>query len=165
MMELLAGIVVEGVACAGDQGLLQHARVSAARGTKVREDLAGLPPPPSLAGKIDLSERCVYLDCVGIVAREGLRAMTRLNSMVRWADGEESKDAEPAKPGGGPPDYMVRSLCDSVARGMVDWDQVLRAGSPWYDRMVDGCRVPARAGRQKGAKRNRTRRAGPCAGG
>ena len=37
---------------------------------------------------------------------------------------------------------------DSAARTAVDWDQVLRMGNSWYDRMADAYGKPTRAERQ-----------------
>ena len=71
LIEALVAIAVDGMACAGDQGLLQHARLTPAQIARMRADLDKLPPLPKMVDKINVAERFMYLDSVGMVAREG----------------------------------------------------------------------------------------------
>ena len=71
LVDALVAIAVDGMACAGDQGLLQHARLTPAQIARMRADLDKLPPLPKMVDKINVGERFMYLDCVGMVAREG----------------------------------------------------------------------------------------------
>ena len=48
----------------------------------------------------------------------------------------------------GKPEGILKSLIDSAATTAVDWDQVLRMGNSWYDRLADACGKPTRAERQ-----------------
>ena len=50
--------------------------------------------------------------------------------------------------GSSKPEGTLASLMDSAATAAVDWDQVLRMGNPWYDRMADAFGKPTRVERQ-----------------
>ena len=128
-IEGLVTIAMDRMACAGDQGLLQHARPTPAQIARMRADLDKLPPLPKMVDKINLGERFVYLDGVGMIAREGFGALTNL-----------SYDSKPKS--------LYESLMDSTAMTAIDWDQVLRMGNSWYDRMADAYGKPTRAERQ-----------------
>lgn len=130
LIEVLVGITIDGVACKGDQTLLQHTRLTAMQGIKMREDLCRLPPMPKVADKIELSERFFGLDSVLVAAREGPDFLHKL------ADGVE--------PGG-----MAETLVDSVHAAALDWDIMLRMLNSWYDRMADAASKPTRAERQE----------------
>ena len=82
LIEALVAIAVDGMACAGDQGLLQHARLTPAQIARMRADLDKLPPLPKMVDKINVGERFMYLDCVGMVAREGLQHADRPELMT-----------------------------------------------------------------------------------
>jgi len=130
LIETLVAIAVDRLACGGDQGLLQHAQFTPTQIARMRADLDKLPPLPKMVDKINVAERFMYLDCVGMVAREGIRSMRGLT-------------------GGSKPEGMIDLLMDSAARVAVDWDHVLRMGNPWYDRMAEAFNKPTRAERQK----------------
>jgi acetyl esterase/lipase len=130
LIDELVAIAVDGIAGAGDQGLLQHAGLTPAQIAKMRADLDQLPPMPKMVEKIDVAERFMYLDCVGMIARRGVSSLSELT-------------------GGSEPKSMVKSLIDSTAGAVIDWDQVLRMGNSWYDRLADACRKPTYAARQR----------------
>jgi hypothetical protein len=48
---------------------------------------------------------------------------------------------------------MLQSLIDMPAGTTVDWDQALRMGNSWYDRLADACSKPTRAERQAATRR------------
>jgi acetyl esterase/lipase len=127
LIDALVAIAMDRLACGGDQGLLQ-ARLTPAQIARMRADLDKLPPLPKMVDKINVAERFMFLDCVGMIARDGFRAMSGLSG--------------PAKPEG-----LFDMLADSAARMMIDWDQILRMGNSWYDRMADACGKPVRAER------------------
>ena len=130
LVEALVAIAVDKVACAGDQGLLQHARLAPAQIARMRAELDKLPPLPKMVDKINVGERFMYLDSVGVLARKGISTLAKLSG----ASGATNKP-EP--------------LIDSAAREAIDFDQVLRMNNPWYDRMADALGKPTRAERQK----------------
>jgi hypothetical protein len=130
LIDALVAIAIDGVACAGDQRLLQHAQLTAGEIAKLRGDLDKLPPLSKMVDKIDHAERYMFLDCVSMVAREGLASMGKL------ADG----NAE---------DSTIKSLISLAVGATIDWDQILRTGNTWYDRMADTFRTPTRPERQE----------------
>ncbi|MGA2032993.1 MAG: alpha/beta hydrolase [Thermoguttaceae bacterium] len=129
LVEELVAIVVDGVACVGDQGLLSHARLTPAQIARMRTDLDKLPPMPKMIDKIDVAERFMYLDCVGIVARKGLGALSGLTGISE-------------------PENALKSLIASTVSTAIDWDVVLRMGNSWYDRLVGAYGKPTRAERR-----------------
>lgn len=128
LVDELVAIAVDGLACAGDQGLLQT-RLAPAQIARMRADLDKLLPMPKTVDKINVGERFMFLDSVGMVAREGFHNMSDLS-------------------GGGNPKGAMESLMDAAARASVDWDHVLRLGNSWYDRMDNAYGKPTRAERQ-----------------
>jgi hypothetical protein len=128
LIDGLVAIAVDRLACGGDVGFLQ-ARLRPARIARMRADLDQLPPLPKMADKINVAERFMFLDCVGMVAREGISSISGLS-------------------GSSKPQGTFASLMDSAATAAVDWDVVLRMGNPWYDRMADACGKSTRAERQ-----------------
>ncbi len=131
LVDGLVAIILDGMAQAGDHALLDHAKLSAARIAEMRADLNKLPPIFSMADKLDVGERFFFLDCVSVVAREG---MSGLNAII--GDGDTSKDVQ-------------SSMINSIGNAMVDWDIVLRMGNSWYDRIVAIQRKPKRYERKK----------------
>jgi hypothetical protein len=129
LIDALVAIAVDGVASAGDTGFLQIARLTPAQIAKMRADVDKLPPMPKMVDKVNVAERFMYLDCVGVVARQGFGSLTKL------AGDSES-------------DSTFKSLIDSMATAAIDWDQVLRMGNSWYNRMVDAFGKPTRSERQ-----------------
>jgi len=128
LIDALVAIAVDGMACRGDEGLLQT-RLAPAQIAGMRADLDRLLPLPKMIDKISLAERFCYLDCVEMVARDGISKFSELS-------------------GNGKSEGTFESLMDSTATVAVDWDQVLRIGNPWYDRMTDAFGKPTRAERQ-----------------
>jgi len=128
MVELMVGITVNTMASAADQALLQHASLTATQAARMRADLAHLPLQSKASEKVAVAERYLFLDSVAIAARVGPSAAATLD-------------------GGGHPRNMFQSLYDVMTRLAIDWDVVLRTGNPWYDRVVDIARKPARRAR------------------
>ncbi len=129
LVEALVAIAVDATACAADQALLQHPGLTSEQIAKMQADLDRLPPMPKMVDKIDVAERFIYLDCVGTVARRGLSALGNLT-------------------GGSHPESVFKPLIDAAAGVTIDWDQVLRTGNSWFDRLVAACGKPTRAERR-----------------
>lgn len=129
MVEGLVAVTIDGMACAGDQALLQHARLTPAQIARMRADLDKLPPMPMMVDKVNEAERFCFLDCVRLVAQRG---------------GLDSLD-DPTEIG--KPESMFKSLIDWNVRTAVDWNQVLRMDNSWCDRLADAYGKPAGARR------------------
>jgi hypothetical protein len=130
LFEASIAVSLDGRACAGDQGLLQHARLTPAQIARVRADLDKLPPLPKMVDKINVGERSIFLDSAGLVARRGY-----FSTLCPLGGGGESET-------------MLDALMDAVTSPIIDWDQVLRVGNSWYDRLADAYGKPTRAERQ-----------------
>ena len=61
LVDALVAIALDGMACAGDQGLLQHAQLTPAQIARMRADLDKLPPLPKMVDKVKVSERFLTL--------------------------------------------------------------------------------------------------------
>jgi len=127
----LVGIAIDGIACAGDARLIHHGNLTAEQTAKMLADLRSLPPLPTMAERIDTAERYMYLDAVSTLAR----GRTDL--------------FEAAGVGAGPEASWVFKLVGSL---LIDWDQVLRTGNSWYDRIVEALNKPTHAERVEAMK-------------
>jgi hypothetical protein len=130
LMDGMVAIAIDGVACAGDQRLLQHARLTAGEIAKLRGDLEKLPPLSKMVERVEIAERYMFLDCVSAAARDGLTSMRKL------IDGDAGSST-------------TKPRFSSAALATIDWDQILRMGNTWYDRMADTFRKPTRLERQE----------------
>jgi hypothetical protein len=133
LIDALVAVAVDGIACAGDQGLLQHGQLTPAQIAKMRADLAKLPSLPKMVDAINVGERFMGLDCVTMISRKGVDSLTNLSG------GGKAKSKG-----------LFTLLMDDAVAVSIDWDQVLRMSNQWYDRMADAMGKPTRAERQAG---------------
>ncbi len=130
IVESLVGMAVNGVACGGDQALLELAHLTRAQVASMRGDLEKLPPLADVVERIDVGERFMFLDVVSMMAREGLDGLSELT-------GDRQQKT------------WIKSVTSAAAKATIDWDEPLRIGNAWYDRMVDAMRQPTRAKRKE----------------
>jgi len=132
LVEGLIAIVVERAAAGGDAALAHYGRPTAAVIGRMKSDLAALPAMPKMADRLDQGERFFYLDAVATMARKGVSNLRDLA-------------------GGGPAGDKSRGLLEELVfaglDAMIDWDEPLRMGNPWYDRLAAAARKPTRAER------------------
>jgi hypothetical protein len=119
LIEGLVGIAIDNIATGADVVFLDNAPLNAKRAERCLRDLQQLPPMPTIAGKVDLSERFTFLDMVMVIDRRGIEYFADLI-------GRDDKTL-PAKL---PAD--------------VNWDPALRAGNYWFDRLTAVLRVEDR---------------------
>ena len=131
-VEASVAAAIDGMACNGDQALLEHGKLTSVQIATMREDFSKLPPMPVMADKMDEAERIMFLDCVVTMAREGLGLLTEFSGVG----------------GGGKSKNPIESLAKSIGIAAVDWDFILRMGNSWCDRIVAGMRKPTRAERK-----------------
>jgi hypothetical protein len=136
LVEALVAVTINGMACAGDQALLEHGKLTPAQIAVMREDLAKLPPMPKMADKLDVTERFEFLDAVGAMARQGPES---LNDPTTGYGYRNRSKAE--------------SLLEAFSMRAVDWDIILRMGNSWYDRLVEASRKPTHAERKKALRK------------
>jgi hypothetical protein len=135
LIEMLVGFALDAIAGQADLAFLESARLNAQQTESCLRDLQKLPPMPPLAGKIDLGERFMFLDCVMLLARGGIRALEGLSG------GRPIKKSDPAA------ERFWRE---------IDWDPALRTGNKWYDRMTAALREKERSNRVKKLKQIET---------
>ena len=134
-VEALVAVTVDAIAFTGDQGLLQHAKLTAAQAQRMRNDLAELPPMPGMANRINLNERFIYLDSVLTVPRDRHFSLTANLKSIEMFGGETTG--------------MVQPFLDNLGNTEIDWDVVLRTGNTWYDRVVAAWRESNHSERRK----------------
>jgi hypothetical protein len=127
LIEALVGIAIDAIAANAELAYLERANLTAKQVRDRLADLQKLPAMPSMADKVDLAERCMYLDCVRLVRSNGPGML-------------EGLAGGPAKK----PDPKVMQAME-----MIDWEPALRGGNRWYDRLAAAMRVKDRAEREK----------------
>ncbi len=100
LADILTAVDLDGQACAGDQALLQAAKLSAAELAKMRDDLKSLSPLPKVVDRIDATERFVFLDGIALVAREGIAAADKLTEDTENTECQDEFDYQFAGGGG-----------------------------------------------------------------
>jgi hypothetical protein len=128
LIDALVAVTIDSMACQGDTALATGGKLSAAQAKAHLAELAKLAPLPSMIDKIDVSERYMFLDATAGIARNGPAALNG----IAGNSGEASFSAA-----------VLKAVSDS----MLDWDEVLRSGNGWYDRMVEAGRQPTREAR------------------
>jgi hypothetical protein len=128
VIELLAGIAIDQIACKADLAFIDHARLESKQVLACLEDLRKLPPMATVADKVDLGDRFMLLDTMMMVARYGVPYLQAM-SEGKWTPDK----ADP---------FRARLFSRSI-----DWDPALRNARQWYDRFVAGLRISDRTAR------------------
>jgi hypothetical protein len=116
LIEGLVGIAIDGIAFELDNRLITTPLITKALLNKLQSQLEKLPPISSLAAKIDLTERYMYLDTTIALARHGPQALSVVTS-------DSASDENP----------VLSSLAKTFSNNLIDWDLVLMNGNYWYD--------------------------------
>lgn len=119
LVEGLVGIAVDGIAFELDNRLITDTTISKNALVKLQSQLEKLPPIASLAGKIDVTERYMYLDTTISLARHGPQALSLVNGLV---SGSPTND-----------NPVLSSFSKTITGSLIDWDLVLKTGNYWYD--------------------------------
>ncbi len=127
LIEMLVGVAIDSLIAQADVVFLSRADLDAKRAAACLRDLQSLPPLPKIADKIDLGERCVYLDSLTLIARGGPRA--------------EALGVEEEVAG------LLKGVKDADL-SVAFWDAALKTGNRWYDRLVAALRKPTAAQRK-----------------
>lgn len=130
MIEMLVGIAIDVVASSADLVYLEHAPLTKQQATRCLDDLRQLPPMPSVADKIDLSERFLCLELAMLTARYG----------VDYLEQVDRPNATPPKD---------KAFWKRLFTPSIDWDPGLRNINDWYDRCAAAVRMPEYADRQE----------------
>jgi hypothetical protein len=128
LMDALVGCAIDQVVGQADVAFAEHTRPDPDQVRGYLRDLAGLPPLPDIAAKVDLGERFMMLDQVMLTDRYGL---AHFRGFAR-DDGD---------------------LFTEVFLDGIDWDPALRVTNRWVDRFVTMLRVPDRPERVRQTER------------
>jgi hypothetical protein len=125
LIDAFFGVTIDEFACAGEQAMLQHIRLTAPEIARMRADFPAISPTFSLPEQVDVAGRSMYLDTAARLSGDGLDAIS-VCVEVEWAA----------------PTLPTSTLFGKVAVAAIDRNQVLRMGNTWYDRMAEACRKP-----------------------
>jgi hypothetical protein len=126
LVDALVAIAIDGNACQADRALAQSGKLSAREAADFAAELKKLPPLPKMADKIDVAERYMFLDCVEMIAANGVDSISALTG----SGVAQAKDSS------------LKSILSRAVFSKSDWDAILRTGNAWYDRMVEAARKP-----------------------
>lgn len=130
LIEGLVGIAIDSIASEADLAFLDAAKLDAKRLKNCLRDLQALPPLPSMADKVDLGERYMFLDSVVMVDRGGIEYFDIIGG------------------GRGKSDVFTQALM-KVLFADVDWDPGLRNANRYYTRLAAAMHVKDRGMREK----------------
>ena len=102
--------------------------VDAARIKNCLRDLQALPPMSTIADKIDVGARFIFLDSVMMMMRSGVGYLDAL--------------------AGGPEPLIPQPLGKDI-KLIANWDPAMKSANRWYDRMVANLHEADRAKREK----------------
>ena len=136
LIELLVGIAIDAIASNADLAFLDNPKLTAKQIRACLKDLQDLPPMPKVPDRIDLGERFMYLDCVQMVHRGGVKLLQGF-----------ARDDLPL-----PEDTSKLEK----ALAAIDWTPALRNGNRWYDRLSESLRQKERAERERQSDRIET---------
>jgi hypothetical protein len=132
LVEGLVAMAIDGIARGGDVALAHYGRPTAAQVRKMKADLAALPPMPKMADRLDRGERFFYLDSVAAIARLGV---SHIGDLTGAGVATETSNG------------LFQGIALEALDAMIDWDEPLRLGNQWYDRLAAAARKPTRAER------------------
>jgi len=125
LVETLVGYSIENMSSRAMLVLLEDTRPSSATIQQHRSDLRKLPPIRSIIDIVNVTERCNYIDAMLVIAFDRSDATELL--------GVQSEVGKAA--------HMFRR----VPIRALDWDEALKTGNAYYDRMVSAMRLPTHA--------------------
>ena len=128
LIDALVGLALDGIASKADLAYIECASLTTKQVQDQLKELRRLAPMPAMADKIELGERCFFLDYVQLRRRAGI------GFMDFFAGESLSK-----KPGS----EMVKAL------EKIDWESALRSGNLWFNRQVAALRHKERVTREK----------------
>jgi hypothetical protein len=127
LIDGLVGIAVDQVASAADLAYLERANLTSKQIQDRLKDLQNLPPMPSMADKVDLTERLVYLETLQLIRRGGIGMLEGLS------------DGKVGKP----------TPAELKALEKINWEPALRDANRWYNGMAAAMRLKDRSDREK----------------
>lgn len=121
LIEYLVGVAIESMAIKGELRFLSETKPSTKMLAMYRKQLDRLPARASVADKIDMAERSMFLD----IAHRMARGQMGLNQIRDVGGGDNS---------------LIEKMAEGAILQAVDWDQLLKSANKWYDRIVEASR-------------------------
>lgn len=123
IIEGLVGIAIESMATEAELRIISQTQPNSKFIARYRKSLLELQKRSVMADKIDQCERAMFLDCCQKIFRRKMK----INDVV----GNNGAEAG-----------WFEQLLEGAAIQAIDWDEVLKSGNRWYDRMVIAARLP-----------------------
>ena len=129
LIEALVGIAIESIATSSTLAYIEHTKPTAKPVASHLKDLSRLPNRGLMADKIHLTERLMFLDTVLLVA-EG----KTLDEVLGFVGASK----------------QLHKLVKGAGTAKIAWDEALRVGNRWYDRINKVTRIENRQQRFEG---------------
>jgi hypothetical protein len=126
LIEELVGIAIDQIASNTDLAFIERAGLPSGKILDCLKDLQSLPPMPSIAEKIDVTERLTYLQVIQMLRRDASKSIGILNDPTLKLTEEERKALE-----------------------KIDWEPAIKNATQWYDRIIAAIRLKDRVAREK----------------
>jgi hypothetical protein len=127
----LVAIAIDAVTHSADRGLALADEVTAEELERFRKDVQALPSLPPMREAIDVGERFMFLDSVTHIAVGGPDALDMLAA------------------GAAEPDGWQKTVFKMTTGELIDWNEILRRGNRFYDRLAKTFDEPNFAERQQ----------------
>jgi hypothetical protein len=125
IVEGLVGITVDRIAVEGDAVLAHEGKLTAEQAGRFAAELRKLPPMRKLVEKLNAGERFMLLDVVNTGARRGAAEFFR--AVESWGPGRGA---------------LGRAV-NAAGSILIDWNEPMRMGNQWFDRIVATASKPA----------------------
>jgi hypothetical protein len=119
LIEALVGITIDRLALSGDTALAHCGKLTTDQARAYAAELAKLPRVTDMLEKIDIAERYMFLDCVMTLAVEGPEGLDAL-----------------VGDGGGGDSPLSKAIGKLLSAALIDWNEPLKIGNVWYDKLV-----------------------------
>ena len=126
LVDGLVAIAIEGMAVQADATLAHEGTLTAGQARRFAAEFRNLPTMVNMADRLNWGERIFFLNCVLASSRRGPGEL--------W----------PFEIGPGIPKGKLDSFVERLAAAMIDWNEPMRMGNQWYDRLVAALSKPTR---------------------
>jgi hypothetical protein len=127
-VEALVGQAISQLAQRAAQVYIEFGQPSGDAARRNLQDLATLPPAPEMSEKIHVSERMMFVDAV-LLMQDPHDDAGRIVAEMSSAEGREGLN-------------ILRRSLEKAGHPAIDWDAVLAAGHPRFDRAGQALRKP-----------------------
>lgn len=114
LIEALISYAIAGMACHSTATLAQESHLMVGQAARYRAQLEKLPPLPRVADCLD-TERLTFLDCAVVIARGNDNVLNEIG---------------------------LGEIGRFIPGASVDWNETVRVGNHWYDRLLIAAREP-----------------------